>query len=732
MLINFSVYKSDIKKRLTYLTQRDKDKIDIIGNVSLFEEKIKLNKYKTKSFNILVSFREDKEELEEKLRKHSKTIADLHDEIISLLTAMYSEDELNILTVAHSDTDNYHFHITIDSRNQLTDTQLYFEKSMQFIEYMRTIERYIELKYNLASKEENKSLITKGGVGIEKIKQILDEKGEYKNKTRDEIKEEITNILATLIANNVINSRDELIEYLRQIADVNRIGKDYISLKYQSEKIRLKGGIYSDEEFRRIKKQISDRATTDRTDKQTELEEVSRKLAELQQEIVSRVEKRFRTARERVENKIHEIVNLNRNNINVDSDNSVNNSNINNTDNKQQQQGHNQGAIHRAERLYTDKEQTFLHTARREMATSTDRYMHSEEIAKRYDDMKKKYQEKRKEELEAIKEISPEEIIADLGLQCIKRHNYYECRAIWRGDRNPSLSIFKSPTGKWIWKDHATGETGTWIDLYMTASNMSYVEAVRYLRENFLSADFYTTKRKDNAESKNQFFSSSSQTQSKYKILSVEEKEISKQVIRNFLKEHRKINNIPSWLRQIEYEVADLETGEIFKYFGYGVKDTAGNYHIRYAINKSKTKERVLRLNQDDGSTYSLISKNSNKLVIVEGFIDGIRADELFLNADILILNGVENTKKALDTIAKYDEIIIATDNDVAGVKARVQIIEHLKNKCKQIYKVEFDENIKDLDDAVKNNKEIKIKKITEQRDIKHNQDRDFKTDFKR
>jgi putative DNA primase/helicase len=55
------------------------------------------------------------------------------------------------------------------------------------------------------------------------------------------------------------------------------------------------------------------------------------------------------------------------------------------------------------------------------------------------------------------------------------------CRAVWRGDRNPSLSLFVA-RGMWFWKDHATGESGNAFHLLL-AAGLSREEAAELIKE---------------------------------------------------------------------------------------------------------------------------------------------------------------------------------------------------------------------------------------------------------
>jgi putative DNA primase/helicase len=54
------------------------------------------------------------------------------------------------------------------------------------------------------------------------------------------------------------------------------------------------------------------------------------------------------------------------------------------------------------------------------------------------------------------------------------------CRAVWRGDRKPSLSLFQV-RGMWFWKDHATGEHGNAFHLLLRAG-MGKEEAAELIK----------------------------------------------------------------------------------------------------------------------------------------------------------------------------------------------------------------------------------------------------------
>ena len=266
MLINLQVSHSDLEDRVDYLLhgrsgERVPDKVEVLfGNGELFKTLGKTNPYKVKSFNFLISFRENRQELERKLKEKGKTIREFFNEILDELLPpeLYPRDSLNIFAVGHSDTEHYHIHLTVENRDYLRDKSLYIPNTKTEIKFYRALEKYFSAKYGLdyqVSPYPN-SKITK-----EKIKTILDERGERKGKVRDEIKEELTELLAELVVAGVINSREDLIAYLESIdgVKVKRVGKSYISIDFNRFRIRLRGGIYDEERFKEFKDFIDGR-----------------------------------------------------------------------------------------------------------------------------------------------------------------------------------------------------------------------------------------------------------------------------------------------------------------------------------------------------------------------------------------------------------------------------------------------------------------------------------------
>ena len=262
MILDYQVSKSSPAERVKYLLEgvkgtRDKNKVDILdGNPELFTKIAMKNPYSVKTHNYLISFAESKEELERKLAKKGRTIEELYEEIISFLlpAEYYPREALNVLAVAHSDTDNFHIHLTVENFDHQSQKSLYIPRAKKELNFYRALEKYINAKYGLDFKVRARS---RGKTGAEKIKKILEERGTYRSKTRDEIKEEITQHLTELILAGEIFSRDEIVAYLASIdgIEITREGRNYISFRYEGlgkKPLKLKGGIYDRERFQEV------------------------------------------------------------------------------------------------------------------------------------------------------------------------------------------------------------------------------------------------------------------------------------------------------------------------------------------------------------------------------------------------------------------------------------------------------------------------------------------------
>jgi len=285
----------------------------------------------------------------------------------------------------------------------------------------------------------------------------------------------------------------------------------------------------------------------------------------------------------------------------------------------------------------------------------------------------------RQSELNELKKLPPEAVLEKLGIQYKKQGNAFVFSAPYRKDRNPSCRIEPSRYGDWHFVDFGTGQQGTYIDLLL-AYGYTYKQSIDLLRK--------VRKTLDKAEAGQRSLTlatgSVSLRQSAPPKERLGEKEVNLNVISKpakevpevltFLSKTRGYKTVPDWLNYYKVE----KDGKV--YTGYGTTATNGSIHLRFFLGNASFKELCI-----GNSSFTHIKQGSTGTVyIVEGIHDalalwsyGVRQD------DILILNGVGNTKQVLNAIANYREVIIATDMDKAGQETAQLIAKSLKPQQK-------------------------------------------------
>jgi hypothetical protein len=197
------------------------------------------NSESAKAFSILISFKESREELENKLSEKGYVLEELLEDIETLIFAGYSREELAYTMIAHNDTDNFHIHIYLANNYAATGKTLrfWFNKTD-----LATIKQYISLKYNLD--------ITPGTTKAGRTRKAgsLKWKGEDAKK-REEMKDSIHEIIMKKVLNGEIIDNKQVREQVKLIAEleggtVEEYKNAIVIIKKDGYKITLKGGIY--------------------------------------------------------------------------------------------------------------------------------------------------------------------------------------------------------------------------------------------------------------------------------------------------------------------------------------------------------------------------------------------------------------------------------------------------------------------------------------------------------
>jgi hypothetical protein len=85
-----------------------------------------------------------------------------------------------------------------------------------------------------------------------------------------------------------------------------------------------------------------------------------------------------------------------------------------------------------------------------------------------------------KDLVDRVKALDLVAVAGRLGLSLRKEGPGYRCHATWRGDRHPSVRLYRVD-GRWLWHDHGTGDGGSLIDLVMRCQGLDFRSAVEWL-----------------------------------------------------------------------------------------------------------------------------------------------------------------------------------------------------------------------------------------------------------
>lgn len=273
------------------------------------------------------------------------------------------------------------------------------------------------------------------------------------------------------------------------------------------------------------------------------------------------------------------------------------------------------------------------------------------------------FADQRKAELNIIKRLDMAALVESAGMQVKNGH----FKAAWRDDRRPSVSILQAADGVWIWKDHGANEKGTNIDLFMRLYKISYVQAVKALREQTFSFPVAEIPR----SSKNGNYAATKQKKKTgWKIL--DEYDLNAKTLQLF-KSHRGL--MPEYV--INAGIKQLLLLLDKKKFSLcGHQNMSGKWEL-YNVQggfKSST-----------GKDITYISRGKDTLIIAESLIDAISCEQIKQEFfDLLVLNTVEMTNRAVDflnDLKSYSKIVVATDNDKEGKKAADMLIPACKAK---------------------------------------------------
>ena len=286
---------------------------------------------------------------------------------------------------------------------------------------------------------------------------------------------------------------------------------------------------------------------------------------------------------------------------------------------------------------------------------------------------------------ENAKKIKLTSILAKIGASEIRTLN----NEVWYLSpfRKETTASLKVDIQKNIFYDFGEGFGGNVLDFMMRYYNCDISNALKILSQDFASFSFNQPTTKANISEED---SSNIKT---YEIQNVQS--LSNPLLIEYLKSRKlDLEICNKYLCEVNYQI----NGK--KYFGVGFKNDENGFEIR-------NKYAKLCLGK---KWFTHIKNNSKSVVVLESwsdFISMLTIDPKTDKAnDFLILNSLTMLNKLDAVIEKYPHIILAFDQDQAGLKATEKCMEKWKDRCsdsRSLYP-----NAKDINEFLMNKPSIK------------------------
>lgn len=253
------------------------------------------------------------------------------------------------------------------------------------------------------------------------------------------------------------------------------------------------------------------------------------------------------------------------------------------------------------------------------------------------------------------KQISIVEYLSGLGFEAAKiRGNDSWYYSPFREERTPS---FKVNIKQNFWYDHGSGEGGTILDL---GAKLHHCTLSEFLDK--LSGDGYGKVIFPRQSS------SIKEHENKLEVLTVAP--LTDQNLLHYLS-LRGISRMTgqTYCQEIDFRIKQKQ------YKAIGFPNRSGAYELRNSWFKGSSSPKDI----------SLISNHSDKVSVLEGFMDFLSVQQLSeaglegftAKNDFLILNSLQLLKRSLPVLQSYKEINLLLDNDHAGVDAKKYLTQN-------------------------------------------------------
>ena len=252
------------------------------GNADLTLKIIANNNRAWKFTSGVISFEESYEQVKNKL---DDIVKDFEKTFFCGLT----EEQYNTLYVLHTDKGRAELHFIIPRVELTTGKDLSIYTHKKDLPKKDLFQQYINNKFNLTNP------LDKGK------KRTLEMVTKWSNEAK-ELKKELHNYIEKSFEKGLINSRDEIIELLKQAGFDVKVSKKYISVKTNNMKraIRLKGVFYEESytSNTELARKFTGAGNSNQGDTQTALAEIEQKLRERIFEDAKENRKRYKKSKQ--------------------------------------------------------------------------------------------------------------------------------------------------------------------------------------------------------------------------------------------------------------------------------------------------------------------------------------------------------------------------------------------------------------------------------------------------
>lgn len=235
-----------------------------------------------------------------------------------------------------------------------------------------------------------------------------------------------------------------------------------------------------------------------------------------------------------------------------------------------------------------------------------------------------------------------------------KTKDGFLCRAPWREDKHPSLTITANGKG---WKDHVTGEHGNIIDLIAKDKGISKSQVCKWF-DSFIpspSSSFYPQKSCEGKEKESFVWFEVGELHAPGLFAYLTKRHINTSIAHRFLKE-------------AHYSFKERINGSYL--YALAFPNDVGGYELRSEQFKGGTSPK--------GITTHMSKKNAS-CVVFEGFMDMLSFATLCkdIKHNYVVLNSIVNVPSAIEALKEYPgTIYLCLDNDNGGSIATKQLLD--------------------------------------------------------